>query len=100
MTADRVFWNQNADEIVSPTNTGQWGALPKHGPLTPQHLSHAFAVKVPGLDKGSTRAQILPGLLTAGSKFCEGFASKFGGCPATDSKTARAGSLPRLVEMA
>lgn len=33
MTPDRVFFNENADEIVLPTNTGQMGVLQNHAPL-------------------------------------------------------------------
>lgn len=33
MTPDRVFWNEPAEEIVLPTNTGQMGVLKNHAPL-------------------------------------------------------------------
>jgi ATP synthase F1 epsilon subunit len=33
MTPDRVFWNEVAEEIVLPTNTGQMGVLRNHAPL-------------------------------------------------------------------
>jgi F-type H+-transporting ATPase subunit epsilon len=33
MTPDRVFWNEKAEEIVLPTNTGQMGVLKNHAPL-------------------------------------------------------------------
>ena len=33
MTPDRVFWNDQADEIILPTNTGQMGVLSNHAPL-------------------------------------------------------------------
>lgn len=33
MTPDRVFWNEKAEEIVLPTNTGQMGVLQNHAPL-------------------------------------------------------------------
>ena len=33
MTPDRIFWNQEADEIILPTNTGQMGVLSSHAPL-------------------------------------------------------------------
>ena len=33
MTPDRIFWNQEADEIILPTNTGQMGVLSNHAPL-------------------------------------------------------------------
>ena len=33
MTPDRVFWNEQADEIILPTNTGQMGVLVSHAPL-------------------------------------------------------------------
>ena len=33
MTPDRVFWNQSAEEIILPTNTGQMGVLKNHAPL-------------------------------------------------------------------
>jgi ATP synthase F1 epsilon subunit len=33
MAPDRVFWNEEATEIILPTNTGQIGVLPNHTPL-------------------------------------------------------------------
>jgi ATP synthase F1 epsilon subunit len=33
MTPDRIFWNDQADEIILPTNTGQMGVLTNHAPL-------------------------------------------------------------------
>ena len=33
MTPDRVFWDQQAEEVILPTNTGQMGVLPNHAPL-------------------------------------------------------------------
>ncbi len=33
MTPDRIFWNDQADEIILPTNTGQMGVLSNHAPL-------------------------------------------------------------------
>ena len=33
MTPDRVFWNDQAEEIILPTNTGQMGVLVSHAPL-------------------------------------------------------------------
>lgn len=33
MTPDRIFWNQEAEEIILPTNTGQMGVLTNHAPL-------------------------------------------------------------------
>ena len=33
MTPDRVFWNDQAEEIILPTNTGQMGVLKGHAPL-------------------------------------------------------------------
>ena len=33
MTPDQIFWDNNAEEIILPTNTGQMGVLPKHAPL-------------------------------------------------------------------
>ena len=33
MTPDQIFWNESADEIILPTNTGQMGVLVKHAPL-------------------------------------------------------------------
>ncbi len=33
MTPDRIFWNQQAEEIILPTNTGQMGVLKNHAPL-------------------------------------------------------------------
>lgn len=33
LTPDRVFWNQEADEIILPTNTGQMGVLTNHAPI-------------------------------------------------------------------
>ena len=33
LTPDQIFWNNNAEEIILPTNTGQMGVLPKHAPL-------------------------------------------------------------------
>lgn len=33
MTPDRVFWNEEAEELILPTNTGQMGVLTNHAPL-------------------------------------------------------------------
>nr|YP_010733680.1 ATP synthase CF1 epsilon subunit [Gayralia brasiliensis]YP_010733754.1 ATP synthase CF1 epsilon subunit [Monostroma nitidum]WEG92951.1 ATP synthase CF1 epsilon subunit [Gayralia brasiliensis]WEG93025.1 ATP synthase CF1 epsilon subunit [Monostroma nitidum] len=33
LTPDRVFWNQEAQEIILPTNTGQMGVLTNHAPI-------------------------------------------------------------------
>ena len=33
MTPDQIFWNEFAEEIILPTNTGQMGVLVKHAPL-------------------------------------------------------------------
>ena len=33
MTPDRIFWNEQAEEIILPTNTGQMGVLVSHAPL-------------------------------------------------------------------
>ena len=33
MTPDRIFWNENAEEIILPTNTGQMGVLTNHVPV-------------------------------------------------------------------
>jgi ATP synthase F1 epsilon subunit len=33
MTPDRIFWNDSAEEIILPTNTGQMGVLSNHAPL-------------------------------------------------------------------
>lgn len=33
MTPDQVFWNDDADELILPTNTGQMGVLPQHAAL-------------------------------------------------------------------
>jgi F-type H+-transporting ATPase subunit epsilon len=33
MTPDRIFWNDQAEEIILPTNTGQMGVLFNHAPL-------------------------------------------------------------------
>ena len=33
MTPDRIFWNDPAEEIILPTNTGQMGVLTNHAPL-------------------------------------------------------------------
>nr|YP_009105739.1 CF1 epsilon subunit of ATP synthase [Neocystis brevis]AIT94382.1 CF1 epsilon subunit of ATP synthase [Neocystis brevis] len=33
MTPDRIFWNDSAEEIILPTNTGQMGVLTNHAPL-------------------------------------------------------------------
>jgi F-type H+-transporting ATPase subunit epsilon len=33
MTPDRVFWNDEAEELILPTNTGQMGVLTNHAPL-------------------------------------------------------------------
>jgi len=33
MTPDRVFWNDEAEELILPTNTGQMGVLSNHAPL-------------------------------------------------------------------
>lgn len=33
MTPDQIFWDEQAEEIILPTNTGQMGVLSKHAPL-------------------------------------------------------------------
>nr|YP_009241496.1 CF1 epsilon subunit of ATP synthase [Scherffelia dubia]AMP43403.1 CF1 epsilon subunit of ATP synthase [Scherffelia dubia] len=33
MTPEKVFFNEKADEIILPTNTGQMGVLANHAPL-------------------------------------------------------------------
>lgn len=33
MTPDQIFFNEPADEIILPTNTGQMGVLSNHAPL-------------------------------------------------------------------
>ena len=33
MTPDQIFLNEEADEIILPTNTGQMGVLANHAPL-------------------------------------------------------------------
>ena len=33
MTPDKIFWDEKAEEIILPTNTGQMGVLTKHAPL-------------------------------------------------------------------
>lgn len=33
MTPDRIFLNQEAEELILPTNTGQMGVLQNHAPL-------------------------------------------------------------------
>jgi len=33
MTPDHIFWNDQAEEIILPTNTGQMGVLTNHAPL-------------------------------------------------------------------
>jgi ATP synthase F1 epsilon subunit len=33
MTPARVFWNESAEELILPTNTGQMGVLSNHAPL-------------------------------------------------------------------
>lgn len=33
MTPDRIFWDDQAEEIILPTNTGQMGVLDNHAPL-------------------------------------------------------------------
>ena len=33
MTPDKIFWDEEAEEIILPTNTGQMGVLTKHAPL-------------------------------------------------------------------
>jgi len=33
MAPDRIFWNEEAKEVVLPTNTGQMGVLTNHTPL-------------------------------------------------------------------
>ena len=33
MTPGRIFWNDQAEEIILPTNTGQMGVLTNHAPL-------------------------------------------------------------------
>jgi F-type H+-transporting ATPase subunit epsilon len=33
MAPDRIFWNEEAKEIILPTNTGQMGVLTNHTPL-------------------------------------------------------------------
>jgi F0F1-type ATP synthase epsilon subunit len=33
MTPDEIFWNEQAEEIILPTNTGQMGVLTNHALL-------------------------------------------------------------------
>lgn len=33
MTPDRIFWAEEAEELILPTNTGQMGVLQNHAPL-------------------------------------------------------------------
>jgi ATP synthase F1 epsilon subunit len=33
MAPDRIFWNEEATELILPTNTGQMGVLKNHTPL-------------------------------------------------------------------
>ncbi len=33
MTPDQIFWDDQAEEIILPTNTGQMGVLENHAPL-------------------------------------------------------------------
>jgi len=33
MTPDQIFWDDQAEEIILPTNTGQMGVLANHAPL-------------------------------------------------------------------
>ena len=33
MATDRIFWNEEATELILPTNTGQMGVLKNHTPL-------------------------------------------------------------------
>lgn len=33
MTPDQIFWNEQAQEIILPTNTGLMGVLSNHAPL-------------------------------------------------------------------
>jgi F-type H+-transporting ATPase subunit epsilon len=33
MTPDRIFWNEQAEQIILPTNTGQMGVLSSHAAL-------------------------------------------------------------------
>jgi ATP synthase F1 epsilon subunit len=33
LTPDRIFWNEEAEEIILPTNTGQMGVLTNHAPI-------------------------------------------------------------------
>lgn len=33
LTPDRIFWNEEADELILPTSTGQMGVLTGHAPL-------------------------------------------------------------------
>jgi len=33
MAPDRIFWNEEATELILPTNTGQMGVLTNHTPL-------------------------------------------------------------------
>lgn len=33
MTPDKIFWDEEVEEIILPTNTGQMGVLTKHAPL-------------------------------------------------------------------
>lgn len=33
MTPDKIFWNEQAEEIILPTNTGQMGVLTNHAPI-------------------------------------------------------------------
>ena len=33
MTPDRIFWNEQAEEVILPSNSGQMGILSNHAPL-------------------------------------------------------------------
>ena len=33
MTPDRIFWTEEAEELILPTNSGQMGVLQNHAPL-------------------------------------------------------------------
>jgi F0F1-type ATP synthase epsilon subunit len=45
MTPDEIFWNEQAEEIILPTNTGQMGVLTNHALIIARHWCYVNPYK-------------------------------------------------------
>jgi hypothetical protein len=45
MTPDEIFWNEQAEEIILPPNTGQMGVLTNHARLCFRHWCYVNPYK-------------------------------------------------------